>query len=47
MLAGSTPRYEGPPPAQGRNGPVRVVIASGTRRCGYPAETDGWARPAP
>jgi hypothetical protein len=33
MLAGSTPRYEGPSRAQGRDGPVLVVPASGGERC--------------
>jgi hypothetical protein len=41
MLAGSTPRYEGPWRAGGRADPLRVVLASGTRLCWYSAESDG------
>ncbi len=32
MLAGSTPRYEGPLRAQGRDDPVLVALASGIRQ---------------
>jgi hypothetical protein len=31
MLAGSTPRYEGPSRAQGRDDPALMVLASGGR----------------